>query len=91
MENPYVGLPKRDLQSVELRLLNELSNLRVDSRRAKQKLELTRSCMAKVKFELDQLDRAVQLSKIVQFPSPTTIEIVPEKSLEITAKKIVQK
>jgi hypothetical protein len=47
--------------------------------------------MAKVRFELEQLDRAWQAAKIVQFPSPTTIEIVPEKSLETSAKKIVQK
>jgi hypothetical protein len=46
--NKEAGESRQDLQDIELRLLNETANLKLDSKRARQRLESARSCMAKV-------------------------------------------
>ena len=60
--NEYIGKSKMDLQDIELRLLGEIANLKTDSRRARQKLESTRSCLAAAKYDLEQVEAAPRLS-----------------------------
>ena len=68
-ENRYVGMSKRNLRDIELRLLSELANLRTDSKRARQKLASARSGLAEVKFELSMVEEALRVDCVMQFPS----------------------
>jgi hypothetical protein len=92
--NKYVGLSKRDLKDIQLRLFGELSNLRTDSKRARQKLEATRSYMAEVKFDLGLVQEAMRLEAVVQFPGPVlevepVLEVAPmEEKRKISNLKI---
>jgi hypothetical protein len=70
MENRFIGLSKRDLKDVQLRLFSELSNYRTDAKRARQRLETARSCMQEVKFQMKQLQEAMRRESIIQFPAP---------------------
>jgi hypothetical protein len=69
--NKEAGESRQDLQDIELRLLNETANLKLDSKRARQRLESARSCMAKVKFDLAQVEEALRLDAAAQFPAPS--------------------
>jgi hypothetical protein len=87
--NKYGGKSKRDLKDIELRLLSELSNLRVDSKRARQHLESARSCMAQVKYDLGQVEAALKLEAVVQFPAPY-IDVEVVQPMEKTAGKKIR-
>ena len=70
VDNKYVGKSKRDLHDIQLRLLNEIANYRLDSKRARQRLESARSCLASVRHDLALLEQAMRLETVVQFPAP---------------------
>ena len=82
--NKYAAKSKRDLQDIEVRLLNELANLKLDAKRARQRLESARSCMAEVKYDMGQVEEeALRLEAMVQFPAPSiTVEVVPQVAQE---------
>jgi len=65
----YAGKSKRDLQDRELRLLNQMANLKLDSKRARQRLESAGSVW-RLKYELSQVEEALLLEEIIQFPAP---------------------
>jgi hypothetical protein len=56
LRNKYAGKSKRDLQDLEPR--NELANLKLDAKRARQRLESARSFVAVVKYDLGQVEEA---------------------------------
>lgn len=71
--NPYIGLSKKDLQEVMLRNLNELANLRSDSKHLRWRLESTRSALAETQYKLDQIKEAQVRRTVIQFPSQALI------------------
>lgn len=69
MDNPHLGKSKRDLKDMLLARLNELANLRTESRRYREGLALSRSLLAEVEFEIRQLQDALENTSVVQFPA----------------------
>ena len=89
--NKEAGESRQDLQDIELRLLNELANLKLDAKRARQRLESARSYMAEVKCDLGQLEEALTLEAVVQFPTPSiTFEVVPQVAQENSKPGVLQ-
>jgi hypothetical protein len=78
MENPFLGLSKLDLDTVLLRLLSELSNLRSDSRHLRQRLQSTRSELAHVQYQLTQVQFALSALKVIPFQKTLTVSPVAE-------------
>jgi hypothetical protein len=76
MENKYAGLGKCNLKDIQLRLLNELANYKLDSKRAGQRLSSARSGIAEAVFELRMVEEALRLEQIIQFPAPI-LEAMP--------------
>ena len=70
IKNRFVGLSRNELQEAKLRLLNEQANYRTDSKRARQKLEAARSNLGAVGHELEQLQEAISLERVLPFRKP---------------------
>lgn len=85
--NKYVGLSKRDLKDVQLRLLSEISNYRLDCKRARQRLESSRSALAEVRHEMQLLQAAIALEAVVVFPAPAIeVEAVAPEVVKVDSK-----
>jgi hypothetical protein len=64
--------------------LGELANYRLDSKRARQRLEAARSALAETRFELARVEEALRLEEVIEFPAPS-ITIVPiEPIIEVS-------
>jgi hypothetical protein len=89
MDNPFKGKSKRDLMDIQLRLLNETANLRADSRSLRWRLESTRSALAAVSFQMEQLKEALTLETVISFPTPaidvTPVPVVDKQRLKKTS------
>ena len=68
MENKFLTLSKRDLKDAMLIRMGELANLRADSRSLRSRMESTRSELAHVQFEIEQIQAALRAASIIQFP-----------------------
>jgi hypothetical protein len=68
MENKFYGMSKRMLKDIQLRLLNELTNLRSDAKHHRYRLEETRSLLVEKQFEIEMLQDAITRETVVPFP-----------------------
>ncbi len=82
MQNRYAALSKQNLKDVELRLLNELANYRLDSKRARQRLSDARSAIAETRFELKMVEEALRLAEVIPFPS-LSLPAVPDSAVDL--------
>ena len=73
--NEFVGMSKRNLKDIELRLLGEVSCLRTESKRLRQRLATARSQLAEARFRLSQVEEALRLESVVEFH--TVIDVTP--------------
>jgi hypothetical protein len=79
MENRFIGMDRRMLKDISLRLYGEISNLRMDSKQFRHRLETTRSELAAKNYELDQVKDALQRLAVIPFPKK-------EKAPDIAAR-----
>jgi hypothetical protein len=68
--NPFLGISKASLQQALLTKLALLADLRVESKRHRERLMDIRSELHQTEHELEQIQYSLATDKVAQFPKP---------------------
>jgi hypothetical protein len=68
MGNPFLGQSKATQQAALLKTLEEIANLRADSRRYRELISTVRSGLKHFQTQLEQIQEALTIENVLAFP-----------------------